>query len=171
MTASDNQDDDGKGDDGEGDWEIANSAVWAAGDWSPDSTRGNALVMKVNGRYANKPHIVDSGVTVASTPADGNSCGTGETIAVDAEFNTRALVNTRHGAPELVMRMGDATNPVREQLINDNRECASLRRGPVLSTRNEPRGAIGHRQPAGIQYDFPKPESTDECEPWWSDCR
>ena len=109
MTSSDNEDGDG-----ETDWQIANSAVWASGAWSPDSTRNNALIMKVNGRYANKPYIVDDGVTIASTPADGNSYGSGETIALDVEFNTDVVLDTTYGVPELVIEMGDGSNAVRE---------------------------------------------------------
>ena len=110
VTASDNE-----GDDGESDWHIANSAVWASGDWSPDSNRNKALIMKVNGRYANKPYIVDDGVTIASTPADGDAYGVGEIIAIDVEYDSRVVLDTTYGVPELIIEMGDGSNPVREQ--------------------------------------------------------
>lgn len=110
VTSSDNEDGDG-----ESDWAIEDSAGRASDDWSHNASYGASLVMKVNGRYANKPYIVDDGVTIASNPADGNSYGSGETIAVEVEFNSRVVLDTRYGLPELMISMGDATNPVREQ--------------------------------------------------------
>ena len=110
VTPSDAEDDDG-----EDDWEIADSLVRASGDWSPDDTYTAALTMRVNGRYANKPYIVDDGVDIVSTPGNGDSYGFGETIAFDVEFNTEVVLNTTYGLPELLVEMGDGTNPVREQ--------------------------------------------------------
>lgn len=110
VTPSDDEDEDG-----EDDWEIADSLVRASGDWSPDDTYTAALTIQVNGRYANKPYIVDDGVDIVSTPGNGNSYGFGETIAFDVEFNTEVVLNTTYGVPELLVEMVDGSNPVREQ--------------------------------------------------------
>ena len=110
VTFSADEDEDGKTD-----WEIADSAIWASDDWSPNPNYDAALIMKVKGRFANKPYIVDDGVSIASTPANGNSYGTGETIAFDVEFSSQVVLDTTYGVPELVMQIGDASNPVRDQ--------------------------------------------------------
>lgn len=112
VTFSDNEDGDG-----ESDWAIEDYAVRASDDWSPNASYDASLVMKVNGRYANKPYIVDDGVTIASTPADANSYGSGEVIAVEVEFSSRVVLDMRYGLPELMIEMGDGSNPAREQPV------------------------------------------------------
>ena len=101
--------------DGEADWSIADKAVKASDDWSPAGDVSNSLKIRLMGRHANKPYVESDGLTLASSPAAGDTYGAGETITLSLEFNTPVDVDTAGGTPQITMHIGDSSNPNREQ--------------------------------------------------------
>ena len=103
-------------------WSIADNLVLASEGWEPgnigSTSDSNALVMRVVGRFASKPYIKEDGVSVASTPATGNTYGAGETISFSVQFNDKVEVDTTNGVPQITVRIGGAVAPVREQPVD-----------------------------------------------------
>ena len=103
-------------------WSIADNLVLASEGWEPgnigSTSDSNALVMRVVGRFASKPYIKEDGVSVASTPATGNTYGAGETISFSVQFNDKVEVDTTNGVPQITVHIGGAVAPVREQAVD-----------------------------------------------------